>query len=116
MADGYTGKVLRVDLTNEKITTEALNKEWAKQFLGGKGLGARYLFEELKPGADPMSPENILMVWTGPAVGSMVPLTSRYVIITKSPLTGTFLDSYAGGVLRPGIKNSGFDGVILNGK
>ena len=116
MADGYTGKVLRVDLTNEKITTEALNKEWAKQFLGGKGLGARYLFEELKPGVDPMSPENILMVWTGPAVGSMVPLTSRYVIITKSPLTGTFLDSYAGGFLGPEIKYSGFDGIIIKGK
>jgi aldehyde:ferredoxin oxidoreductase len=116
MADGNTGKVLRVDLTSEKITTEPLNREWAKQFIGGKGLGARYLFEELKPGVDPMSPENVMLIWTGPAVGSMVPLTSRYVIVTKSPLTGTFLDSYAGGFLGPEIKYSGFDGIIIKGK
>ncbi len=115
-ADGYTGKVLRVDLTNEKISTEPLNKEWAKQYIGGKGLGAKYLFEELKPGTDPLSPENILSVWTGPLVGTLVPLTSRYVIVTKSPLTGTFLDSYAGGFFGPEIKYSGFDGMIITGK
>ena len=83
MADGNTGKVLRVDLTNEKITTEPLNKEWARKFMGGKGLAARYLFEELKPGVDPISPDNVLEIWTGPAVGTMVPLTSRYVVVTK---------------------------------
>ncbi|MBU1159285.1 MAG: aldehyde ferredoxin oxidoreductase family protein [Candidatus Thermoplasmatota archaeon] len=115
-ADGYTGKVLRVDLTNEKISTEPLNKEWAKQYVGGKGLGAKYLFEELKPGTDPLSPDNILSVWTGPLVGTLVPLTSRYVIVTKSPLTGTFLDSYAGGFFGPEIKYSGFDGLIITGK
>jgi len=116
MADGYTGKVLRVDLTNEKITTEPLNREWAKSHIGGKGLGARYLFEQLKPGVDPLSPDNILMVWTGPLTGTMVPLTSRYVVVTKSPLTGTFLDSYAGGYLAPELKYAGFDGVVVTGK
>ncbi len=116
MGDGYQGKILRVDLTNEKITTEPLNKEWAKQFIGGKGLGARYLFEELKPGTDPLSPDNILSIWTGPLVGTMVPLTGRYVIVTKSPLTGTFLDSYAGGFFGSELKYTGFDGVIIKGK
>ncbi len=116
MADGYTGKVLRVDLTNEKIATEPLNREWAKRFIGGKGLGARYLFEELKPGVDPLSPDNVLMIWTGPLVGTMVPLTSRYAVVTKSPQTGTFLDSYAGGYFGPELKYSGFDGVIIKGK
>ena len=115
-ADGYMGKVLRVDLSTEKISTDALNKEWAKQFVGGKGLGARYLFEELKPGTDPMSPDNILSIWTGPLVGTLVPLTSRYVIVTKSPLTGTFLDSYAGGFFGPEMKYAGYDGVIIKGK
>lgn len=114
--DGYQGKVLRVDLTNEKITTEPLNREWAKQFIGGKGLGARYLFEELKPGTDPLSPENILSIWTGPLVGTMTPLTGRYVIVSKSPLTGTFLDSYAGGFFGSELKYTGFDGVIIKGK
>jgi len=116
MADGYTGKVLRVDLTSEKIATEPLNREWAKRFIGGKGLGARYLFEEIKPGVDPLSPDNVLMIWTGPLVGTMVPLTSRYALVTKSPLTGTFLDSYAGGYFGPELKYSGFDGVIIKGK
>ena len=116
MADGNTGKVLRVDLTNEKIATEPLNREWARKFMGGKGLAARYLFEELKPGVDPLSPENVLEVWTGPAVGTMVPLTSRYVVVTKSPLSGTFLDSYAGGFLGPEIKYAGFDGIIIKGR
>lgn len=115
-ADGYTGKVLRVDLGSEKISTEPLNKEWARQFIGGKGLGARYLFEELEPGVDPLSPENVLSIWTGPLVGTLVPLTSRYVIVTKSPLTGTFLDSYAGGFFGPEMKYAGFDGVIIKGK
>ncbi len=115
-ADGYTGKVLRVDLSSEKISTEPLNKEWAKQFIGGKGLGARYLFDELKPGTDPMSPDNVLSIWTGPLVGTLVPLTSRYVIVTKSPLTGTFLDSYAGGFFGPEMKYAGYDGIIIKGK
>jgi len=116
MGDGYQGKILRVDLTNEKITTEPLNKEWAKQFIGGKGLGARYLFEELKPGTDPLSPDNILSIWTGPLVGTLTPLTGRYVLVTKSPLTGTFLDSYAGGFFGSELKYTGLDGVIIKGK
>lgn len=116
MADGYTGKILRVDLTAEKISTEPLNREWARQYIGGKGLGARYLFDELKPGTDPLSPDNVLSVWTGPLVGTMVPLTSRYAVITKSPLTGTFLDTYAGGYFGPELKYAGFDAVIMKGK
>jgi len=116
MPTGYTGKVLRVDLTNEKTSVEPTNMEWAKRFIGGKGLGAKYLFEELPPGIDPLSPENILMIWTGPLVGTMVPLTSRYAVITKSPLTGTFLDSYAGGYFGPELKYAGFDGIIMKGK
>jgi len=116
VTDGNTGNVLRVDLTGEKTSIEPLNRDWASRFIGGKGLAARYLFEELKPGTDPLSPENVLMIWTGPLVGTMVPLTSRFVVVTKSPLSGTFLDSYAGGFLGPEIKYAGFDGIIIKGK
>lgn len=116
MPTGYAGKVLRVDLTNEKTKVEPTNMEWAKEFIGGKGLGAKYLFEELPPGTDPLSPENVLMIWNGPLVGTMVPLTSRYAVITKSPLTNTFLDSYAGGYFGPEMKYAGFDGIIIKGK
>ena len=116
MPTGYTGKILRVDLTNDKVAVEPTKMEWAKQYIGGKGLGAKYLYEELKPGTDPLSPDNPLMIWTGPLVGTMVPLTSRYVVITKSPLTGTFLDTYAGGYFAPELKYAGFDGIIVKGK
>ena len=116
MADGYADRILRVDLTEEKVSTEPINREWARQFIGGKGLGARYLFDELKPGTDPLSPENVLSIWTGPLVGTMVPLTSRYAVITKSPLSGTFLDTYAGGYFGPELKYAGFDAIIVKGK
>jgi len=114
--DGYNGKILRVDLAAGTTEVEPLNEEWAEKFIGGKGLGARYLWEELKPGTDPLSPENILMFWTGPLTGTMVPLIGRYVVITKSPATGTFLDSYVGGHFGHELKWSGFDGIIFNGK
>ncbi len=113
---GYNGKVLRVDLTAGKTSVEPLNEEWAEKFIGGKGLGARYLWKELKPGTDPLSPNNVLMMWTGPLCGTMVPLSGRFVVITKSPATGTFLDSYVGGHFPHELKWTGFDGVIINGK
>jgi aldehyde:ferredoxin oxidoreductase len=116
MPTGFTGKVLRVDLTADKVAVEPTRMEWAKQYIGGKGLGARYLYDELKPGTDPLSPDNPLMIWTGPLVGTMVPLTSRYVVITKSPLSGTFLDTYAGGYFGPELKYAGFDGIIVKGR
>ncbi|HDP97341.1 MAG TPA: aldehyde ferredoxin oxidoreductase [Euryarchaeota archaeon] len=113
---GYNGKVLRVDLGKGTTSVEPLKEEWAEKFIGGKGLGARYLWDELKPGTDPLSPDNVLMVWTGPLGGTMIPLSGRYVIITKSPATDTFLDSYVGGHVAHELKWSGFDGVIINGK
>jgi aldehyde:ferredoxin oxidoreductase len=116
MPTGFTGKVLRVDLTADTVAVEPTRMEWAKQYIGGKGLGARYLYDELKPGTDPLSPDNPLMIWTGPLVGTMVPLTSRYVVITKSPLSGTFLDTYAGGYFGPELKYAGFDGIIVKGR
>jgi aldehyde:ferredoxin oxidoreductase len=116
MPTGFTGKVLRVDLTADKVAVEPTRMEWAKQYIGGKGLGARYLYDELKPRTDPLSPDNPLMIWTGPLVGTMVPLTSRYVVITKSPLSGTFLDTYAGGYFGPELKYAGFDGIIVKGR
>lgn len=89
-------KILRVDLTHGRIKSEAVKRGWGRRFIGGKGLGAAYLFDELKKGIDPLSPKNKLMFFIGPITG-IAPGTSRYVVITKSPLTGTFLDSYAGG-------------------
>jgi hypothetical protein len=69
----YTGTVLRIDLTTGKATKEPLNKEWAREYIGGKGLSIKYLYEELKPGVDPLSPDNKLILMTGPTTGTIVP-------------------------------------------
>lgn len=116
MVGGYVGKILRVDLSNGKISSEDLNEEWTRMFIGGKGLGAKYLFEEAKPKVDPLSPDNVLILMTGPLVGTTAPCAPKYAIYTKSPLTNAFLDSYIGGYLGAELKFAGFDGVILKGK
>jgi len=116
MPGGYVGKILRVDLSRGKTSSENLNLKWARLFIGGKGLGAKYLYEELKPGTDPLSPANVLILMTGPLVGTTAPCAPKYAIFTKSPLTGTFLDSYMGGYLGAELKFAGFDAVIIKGK
>lgn len=89
-------QLLRVDLSEGEISNEPVPPEWREAFIGGKGLGARYLYEELDPGIDPLGPDNRILFMLGPLSG-VTPGDQRYAAITKSPLTGTFLDSYAGG-------------------
>ena len=113
---GYAGKVVRVDLTKNQVKLEDLRWEWVPQFIGGKGLGFRYLYEELKPHLDPLSPENKLIFITGPLSGTLAPATGKYAVITKSPRTGTILDSYFGGTFGARLKFAGFDAVIVEGK
>jgi aldehyde:ferredoxin oxidoreductase len=88
--------VLRADLTAGTVSRERVPERWRRRFLGGKGLGARYLYEELDAGVDPLGPENLLAFCVGPLSGYL-PGETRYAAVTKSPLTGGFLDSYAGG-------------------
>ncbi len=116
MTGGYVGKILRVDLSSGKTSSENLNLQWAQSFIGGKGLGAKYLYEELQPRTNPLSPDNVLILMTGPLAGTTAPCAPKYAIFTKSPLTGTFLDSYIGGYLGAELKFAGFDGVIIRGK
>ncbi len=113
---GYKGKMLKVDLTNEKITEEPLRMDFAEEYIGGKGLAARYLLEELKPGVNPLSPENILIFMTGPITGTNAPASAKYTVVTKSPATNTFLDCYAGGTFMADLKFAGYDGIIIKGK
>lgn len=112
----YMGKILRVDLTLEKVWTEDLNDQWAKKYIGGKGLGLRYLFDVSGPEVNPLSPENALIFMTGPLAGTAAPGSSRVCITTKSPATGTFLDSHMGGTIGAEIKYAGYDGIIITGK
>ncbi|AGB37883.1 aldehyde ferredoxin oxidoreductase family protein [Natronococcus occultus] len=113
-----TGESLvRVDLAAESVTYEPVPESWRNDFVGGKGLGARYLYEELEPGADPLGDENVLLFLTGPLTG-FLPGEQRYVVVTKSPLTGAFLDSYAGGEMAGRLAGSLGDnvGVLVSGR
>lgn len=112
----YTNKVLRVDLTTGKATTEPLNMEWARDYLGGKGLSIKYLYEELKPGIDPLAAENKLILMTGPLTGTIVPNSGKLAIASKSPATGTILDCSIGGHVAAELKYAGYDAVIIEGK
>lgn len=89
-------RILRVDLSAGRVESEPVPEPWRRNYLGGKGLGARYLYDELGAGTDPLGPANALGFMLGPLSGYL-PGEQRYAAITKSPLTGAFLDSYAGG-------------------
>ncbi len=89
-------RLLRVDLTTESVDSNRVPDAWRRRYVGGKGLGARYLYEELDAGTDPLGPDNALLFLLGPVSG-LLPGEARYAAVTKSPLTGGFLDSYAGG-------------------
>lgn len=112
----YMDKVLRINLTTGKTTTEPLNKEWAGDYLGGKGLSIKYLYEELKPGIDPLSADNKLILMTGPTTGTIVPNSGKLAIAAKSPATGTILDCSIGGHFAHELKFAGYDAVIIEGK
>ncbi len=114
--DFYRGNVLRIDLSTKSTSVEPLNMEWARLYLGGKGLLFRYLFEEVRPGLDPTSPDNPLLFVTGPFAGTNVSTSSRLVVGCKSPATGTILDSYVGGSFAPEMKFAGYDIIILTGR
>ena len=113
---GWTGKILWVDLTNKTTRTEDIPEKVYEDFIGGKGLGAYLLFRTLKPKIDPLGPDNVLFFMTGPLQGLPAPNVGRWAIVTKSPLTGGFLDTHSGGPLGREIKNSGYDAVAITGK
>ena len=111
------GKILRVDLSRMKIKEEALEHGLLERFIGGKGLGAWILYKELRPGIEPLGPENKIVLATGPLTGTMAPMCAgKYVIVTKSPLTGIFNDTYSGGFFGPRLKFAGYDVIVINGR
>jgi aldehyde:ferredoxin oxidoreductase len=113
---GYHGKLLRIDLTNQSFEQEFISTEDLKLFWGGRGLGAAYLFRELSPKTDPLSPENPLIFSTGPFCSTGVPGSNRFLLHTKSPLTQGYLFSISGGNLGAVFKSTGYDAVIIRGK
>ena len=111
-----SGKLLSIDLTSQEISVTTISQEVYKKYLGGKGLGAYLLFNIMEKGTHALAAENPLIFLTGPLTGSLFPTSGRMVIVSKSPLTGTFSDSHAGGFLGNEIKKAGYDGIIITGK
>ena len=113
---GWTGQILRVNLTEGTTTVEPIRKEWLGEYIGGRGLGARYLYEEVDPRVDPLAPENKLIFATGPLTGTPVPCGARYMVVTKGALTNAITTSNSGGHWGPELKFAGYDLLILEGK
>jgi aldehyde:ferredoxin oxidoreductase len=114
--NGYAGNIAWVDLTSGSTRTEELSEEIARKYLGGKGLGAYLFYNHLKPHTDAYDPSNLLIFVAGPLTGTTFPCVARGGVITKSPMTGTFLDSYAGGIFGPSLKYAGYDALVITGK
>ena len=115
MAGGYMGKMLWVDLSQGKLQEEEIDEKLCRKFLGGYGLGARILFSRMKMGANPLGPDNILGIITGPLTGTPAIGGSRYTVVGKSPLTGGWGDANSGGFFGPKLKFAGYDAVFFIG-
>jgi aldehyde:ferredoxin oxidoreductase len=113
---GYTGKVLRVNLTDQTAKEEDLSVDMAKNFIGGAGFGIKYLFDEVKKGADALGPDNKLIFASGPLSGTNVPCASRMAVTAKSPLTGAVGMGLSGGQFPVELKFAGYDALIVEGK
>jgi aldehyde:ferredoxin oxidoreductase len=113
---GWAGTVLDVNLTTGKINREPLPRDMAVNHIGGSGFGIRVLYDELKPGIDPLGPDNIIIVTQGPLCGTLAPASGRYDIITKSPQTGIFLRTNGGGFFGPELKWAGYDMIVIRGR
>jgi len=113
---GWNGKIAKVYLTEKKVEIVPLGEEFLTDYLGGRGLGVKFVYDLVKPGVDPLSSENILVFAAGPLTGTTCPTSGRFATISKSPLTGTIFDSNSGGSFGPELKFAGFDGLVISGK
>lgn len=113
---GWHGKILRIDLTNERISVETIDPQTAKDFIGGRGWAIKYLYDEVDPAIDPLAAENLLIFGAGPLTGTPVPTGNRFMVTTKSPLTGAIACSNSGGVYPTEMKRTGFDMFIFEGR
>ena len=112
----WAGKILRVDLSAGTVTSEPLNMDWARAYLGSRGLASKYLVEEVDPKVDPLSADNRIIWATGPLTGTMASTGGRYTVVTKGPLTGAIACSNSGGHWGAELKMAGWDMVIFQGR
>lgn len=114
--NGWNGKILEIDLTNQTHKESLLDMDMARQFIGGRGLGARLLWDLVGPEVAPLSPENVLIFTNGPLTGTGYQTSNRFSVTTKSPLTGTVLDANSGGFWGMQFKKTGYDALITRGR
>jgi len=113
---GIIGRLLRINLTEHKVLKESLNPQLFADFLGGRGLGARILYEEVKPRIEALNSENKLIFMTGPLEGTLTPCANKITVSFKSPLTESYSVSNCGGHFAVELKFAGYDGIIIEGK
>ena len=116
MPYGYTGKILHVDLTRGSLEVEQPSDSFYRKYMGGGALASYYMLKEIAPGCDPLGPENVLVFAASVVTGAPLSGFSRYTVAAKSPLTGGFGESEAGGYFGPEMKFAGFDAVVFKGK
>jgi aldehyde:ferredoxin oxidoreductase len=114
--EGYQGSLLDINLSENTISKVSLDDKRAKLFIGGSGYACRTLYDLLDFDAAPLSPENILFFMTGPLTGTSAPCTGRHVVCARSPLTGFWGESHAGGHFGAQLKSAGYDGIIVRGR
>jgi aldehyde:ferredoxin oxidoreductase len=112
---GYANRIARVDLSNGSVGYEPIPEDWARKYIGARGLGVKYVFEN-GPEVEPLAPENVLCFMNGPLTGSEANMSGRMALVTKSPLTGTVTDSHHGGWSAARLRWAGFDGIVIKGK
>src|SRR3972149_11508188 len=115
MISGYMGKILFVDLSTGKITEEMPDENLYRDFIGGYGIGAKILYDRMKPGADALGPDNMLGFTTGPLTGSPANTGARFCVVCKSPMTGGWGGANSGGIFGPTLKFAGYDAVFVTG-
>ncbi len=112
---GYANRIAWIDLSAGAVTYQGVDEDLARKYVGGRGMGVK-LVTDNGPGVDPLSPDNILCAMTGPLVGTRAQMSGRIAFVTKSPLTGTVVDSHMGGWSGARLKWAGFDGLVFKGK
>ncbi|MBN1349273.1 aldehyde ferredoxin oxidoreductase family protein [candidate division KSB1 bacterium] len=113
---GSTNRILEIDLTSKRVTEFIISAEDRRLYLGGKGLGLKYLYERMRPGIDPLAEENYMAFMMGMFLGTGAPCSSRFAAVTKSPLTGIFASSSCGGPFGMALKTAGYEGLLITGK
>ncbi len=112
---GYANRTAHVDLSSGSVEYKPIPEDWARKYIGARGLGVRYMLEN-GPEVDPLSSDNLLCFMNGPMTGTAANMSGRIAVVTKSPLTGTVTDSHMGGWSAARMRWSGFDALLFKGK